>query len=89
MYKAQLAGGPVVTMSFPPGPVIPNLRDFTAGDLISFFSSFGPSNDLFGQPTIAAPGGLILSTFPLAYFGLGIISVTITSFLRHPSLLVG
>lgn len=35
------------------------------GGLISDFTSFGPSNDMYFKPAIAAPGGNIMSTYPL------------------------
>ncbi|BGP08502.1 hypothetical protein JCM10049v2_004349 [Rhodotorula toruloides] len=44
--------------------------------LLSYFSEFGPTFELFGQPTLSGPGGNILSTFPLALGGLGVISGT-------------
>ncbi|BGP72660.1 hypothetical protein NBRC10513v2_006056 [Rhodotorula toruloides] len=44
--------------------------------LLSDFSEFGPTFELFGQPTLSGPGGNILSTFPLALGGLGVIGGT-------------
>ncbi|EJD50489.1 subtilisin-like protease [Auricularia subglabra TFB-10046 SS5] len=35
------------------------------GGLISDFTSFGPSNDMYFKPAIAAPGGNIMSTYPI------------------------
>ncbi|KAJ7594531.1 subtilisin-like protease [Mycena floridula] len=35
------------------------------GGLISSFSSYGPTNDMFFKPAVAAPGGNILSTLPV------------------------
>ncbi|KIO19556.1 hypothetical protein M407DRAFT_16103 [Tulasnella calospora MUT 4182] len=34
------------------------------GGLMSTFSTFGPTNDMFFKPSVAAPGGNILSTYP-------------------------
>ncbi|KAG9048749.1 hypothetical protein FS837_012112 [Tulasnella sp. UAMH 9824] len=34
------------------------------GGLMSTFSTFGPTNDMFFKPNVAAPGGNILSTYP-------------------------
>ncbi|KAG9048750.1 hypothetical protein FS837_012113 [Tulasnella sp. UAMH 9824] len=36
----------------------------TQGGLMSTFSTFGPTNDMFFKPSAAAPGGNILSTYP-------------------------
>ncbi|CAE6458099.1 unnamed protein product [Rhizoctonia solani] len=50
------------TISFPNSPsTIPN----PTGGLMSSFSSYGPSYDMYLKPALAAPGGLILSTFPV------------------------
>lgn len=46
------------------------------GGLISSFSSYGASPDLALKPDIAAPGGLIFSTVPLAQGGYGVNSGT-------------
>ncbi|KAJ7902169.1 subtilisin-like protease [Mycena olivaceomarginata] len=35
------------------------------GGLVSTFTSYGPTNDFFFKPAITAPGGNILSTFPV------------------------
>ena len=47
-----------------------------AGGLISDFTSYGPSNDFFFKPAIAAPGGNILSTFPVALGTFAVLSGT-------------
>ncbi|EJD44570.1 subtilisin-like protein [Auricularia subglabra TFB-10046 SS5] len=41
---------------------VPNNDD---GGLVSFFSSYGPSNELLFKPAVAAPGGNITSTWPV------------------------
>jgi minor extracellular serine protease Vpr len=46
------------------------------GNLISSFSSYGLSPDLALKPDIAAPGGLIRSTYPLALGGYATVSGT-------------
>lgn len=54
-----------MTFSFPSlasGQFITN--NITGGSL-STFTSWGPTNELAIKPNIAAPGGLIYSTFPL------------------------
>ncbi|KEP45178.1 minor extracellular protease vpr protein [Rhizoctonia solani 123E] len=50
------------TISFPDSPsIVPN----PTGGLMSFFSSYGPSYDMYLKPALAAPGGFILSTLPV------------------------
>ncbi|KAI0049871.1 subtilisin-like protease [Auriscalpium vulgare] len=59
---SQFVANVNVTLSFPNAstPV------FTpAGGLISYYSSYGPTNDMYFKPAVAAPGGNILSTYPL------------------------
>jgi subtilisin family serine protease len=45
-------------------------------NLISSFSSYGPSPDLSFKPDLGAPGGLIRSTLPLEQGGYGVLSGT-------------
>jgi minor extracellular serine protease Vpr len=45
-------------------------------NLISSFSSYGPSPDLSFKPDIGAPGGLVRSTLPLEQGGYGVLSGT-------------
>ncbi|CEQ39583.1 SPOSA6832_01108, partial [Sporobolomyces salmonicolor] len=64
-------------MSFPQNqPIVEGVVDTIAGGLVSYYSEFGPTFELVGQPSLAAPGGNILSTFPLSMGGLGVISGT-------------
>ncbi|CAE7144667.1 unnamed protein product [Rhizoctonia solani] len=50
------------TVSFPNDPsTIPN----PTGGLVSSFSTYGPSYDMYLKPALSAPGGSILSTFPV------------------------
>ena len=61
-----LRANPNETVTFPEvvtGQFTPNA---VTGGSISFFSSWGPSSELKIKPNIAAPGGYIYSTFPLA-----------------------
>ncbi|CAE6531335.1 unnamed protein product [Rhizoctonia solani] len=52
------------TISFPNLPsTIPN----PTGGLMSRFSSYGPSFDMYLKPALAAPGGFILSTLPVPF----------------------
>ncbi|KAG8791007.1 hypothetical protein FRC12_010397 [Ceratobasidium sp. 428] len=42
----------------------PYALEATTGGLMSDFSTYGPTNDMFFKPAISAPGGNILSTYP-------------------------
>ncbi|KAJ7282961.1 subtilisin-like protease [Mycena rebaudengoi] len=64
-----------ITISFPQSGgafSVPN----PDGGLISTFSTMGPTNDMFLSPALAAPGGNILSTLPLALGGYALESGT-------------
>ncbi|KAF4599319.1 hypothetical protein EYR40_006411 [Pleurotus pulmonarius] len=67
----QFAAGQSVSLSFPQSGGLIQFPD-PAGGLISSFTSYGPSNDFFFKPAVAAPGGNILSTLPvnLGLFGI-------------------
>ncbi|KAG9220554.1 hypothetical protein CCMSSC00406_0004010 [Pleurotus cornucopiae] len=67
----QFAAGQGVSLSFPQSGGLIQFPD-PAGGLISSFTSYGPSNDFFFKPAVAAPGGNILSTLPvnLGLFGI-------------------
>ncbi|PPQ73671.1 hypothetical protein CVT24_007332 [Panaeolus cyanescens] len=58
----QFVAGAPIKLSFPQsgGAVITS----PTGGLVSSFSSYGPSNDFYFKPSVAAPGGGILSTVP-------------------------
>ncbi|KAG9086315.1 hypothetical protein FS749_003726 [Ceratobasidium sp. UAMH 11750] len=51
-----------VTLSFPNNPFS---YPVPGGGLMSSFSTYGPSNDMYFKPAVSAPGGSILSTFPV------------------------
>ncbi|KAJ7130843.1 subtilisin-like protease [Mycena crocata] len=60
----QLAAGASIKVTFPQtggGVDFPS----TTGGLVSDFTTYGPTNDFYFKPAITAPGGDILSTFPL------------------------
>lgn len=61
----QFATGTDVKVSFPPTGAV-GIYKTPSGGLMSSFSSYGPTNDLFFKPALAAPGGDILSTVPVA-----------------------
>ncbi|EAU90898.2 peptidase [Coprinopsis cinerea okayama7 len=46
------------------------------GGLMSNFSSYGPTNDFYFKPALAAPGGNILSTVPLNMSAFAVVSGT-------------
>ncbi|KAF9028989.1 subtilisin-like protease [Hymenopellis radicata] len=71
----QFAAGAPVTITFPQTGGLFNFPD-AAGGLISSFTSYGPSNDFFFKPAIAAPGGNILSTLPVPLGSFGVESGT-------------
>ncbi|KAF9526557.1 pyrolysin [Crepidotus variabilis] len=46
------------------------------GGLVSAFSTYGPSNDFYFKPAVAAPGGKILSTYPVPLGSYAVLSGT-------------
>ncbi len=76
------AEGVLINNRLAAGPVEMTWTDQTGtflnptGGLISSFSSYGLSPDLTLKPDIAAPGGLIYSTYPLELGGYGTLSGT-------------
>ncbi|KAJ7772724.1 subtilisin-like protease [Mycena maculata] len=60
----QLAAGVSISVTFPQSGGSVNFPAPTGG-LVSTFTSYGPSNDFYFKPAITAPGGSILSTFPV------------------------
>ncbi|KAI0358577.1 subtilisin-like protease [Trametes cingulata] len=71
----EFASGASVSLSFPQSGGSFEFPD-SAGGLISSFTSYGPSNDFFFKPAIAAPGGNILSTFPVPLGTFAVLSGT-------------
>jgi subtilisin family serine protease len=51
-------------------------KNKVAGGYVSDFSQWGPINELVALPTISAPGGFMLSTYPLALGGYAVESGT-------------
>ncbi|EEB89297.1 hypothetical protein MPER_12621, partial [Moniliophthora perniciosa FA553] len=60
----QYAAGVPLTVTFPQSGGIEQFP-LEAGGLISYFSSYGPTNDFWLKPSVAAPGGNIVSTWPI------------------------
>ncbi|KAF7797605.1 hypothetical protein EIP86_008805 [Pleurotus ostreatoroseus] len=72
---SAIAAGQNVSLSFPQSGALFQFPD-TSGGLISSFTSIGPTNDMFFKPAIAAPGGNILSTFPVPLGSFAVLSGT-------------
>ncbi|KAF5385811.1 hypothetical protein D9615_002603 [Tricholomella constricta] len=71
----QFAAGVPVTVTFPQIGGSVQFPD-PEGGLVSAFTSYGPSNDFFSKPSVAAPGGNILSTLPTTQGSFGVLSGT-------------
>ena len=71
----EFAAGVPVSISFPQTGGSTGFPDPTGG-LISSFTSYGPTNDMFFKPAVAAPGGNILSTFPVPLGSFAVLSGT-------------
>ncbi|CUA68407.1 Minor extracellular protease vpr [Rhizoctonia solani] len=61
------------TISFPNSP---STAPIPTGGLMSSFSSYGPTYDMYLKPAISAPGGSILSTYPVPLGSYAILSGT-------------
>ena len=64
-----------MTLSFPQTGANFDFSD-PSGGLVSTFTSYGPTNDMFFKPAVAAPGGNILSTLPVPLGSFGVESGT-------------
>ncbi|QRV79003.1 pyrolysin [Ceratobasidium sp. AG-Ba] len=62
-----------LTVSFPNNP---STISVPGGGLMSSFSTYGPSNDMYFKPAVSAPGGNILSTYPVPLGPYAILSGT-------------
>ncbi|KAJ7026846.1 subtilisin-like protease [Mycena alexandri] len=71
----QLATGTAVNVTFPQEGALVQFPD-PKGGLVSAFTSYGPTEDLFFKPAITAPGGHILSTWPVPLGGWALLSGT-------------
>ncbi|BGP11172.1 hypothetical protein JCM10049v2_007071 [Rhodotorula toruloides] len=63
-------------ISFPQGMAPIFIDDNISSGLLWWLSNWGPTFELFGQPTLAGPGSNILSTLPLSEGGFGVLSGT-------------
>ncbi|KAJ6260039.1 Cucumisin [Drechslerella dactyloides] len=48
----------------------------SSGGSLSIFTTWGPTNEMYQRPHIGAPGGNILSTYPLIFGGYAVLSGT-------------
>ncbi|KAF3924510.1 Cucumisin [Orbilia brochopaga] len=48
----------------------------TNGGSLSIFTTWGPTNEMYQRPHVGAPGGNILSTYPLIFGGYAVLSGT-------------
>ena len=65
----QLRSNPNTTISFARLATGEFVKNNITGGFLSTFTSWGPTNELAIKPNVAAPGGIIYSTFPLALGG--------------------
>ncbi|OBZ70623.1 Minor extracellular protease vpr [Grifola frondosa] len=75
---SNFAAGRNISLSFPQTGASFQFP-YPAGGLISNFSSYGPTYDMFFKPAIVAPGANILSTAPVALGGFALFSGTSAS----------
>ncbi|KAI0063549.1 pyrolysin [Artomyces pyxidatus] len=61
---SQYVAGKNVSISFPQSGASTGYPD-PSGGLISNYTSYGPTNDFHFKPAVTAPGGNILSTYPV------------------------
>ncbi|KAJ7844453.1 subtilisin-like protease [Mycena leptocephala] len=60
----QYAAGAKISLTFPQSGGAVQFPAPTGG-LVSTFTTYGPTNDFYFKPAITAPGGSIMSTFPI------------------------
>ena len=72
---AAVNAGTNFTVSFPTTgtTTVPNVA---TGGLVSTFSSYGPTYDLYFKPAVSAPGGQILGTYPVPLGSYAVLSGT-------------
>lgn len=64
---SQVVAGANIALTFPQDPKDATVKfpDNAAGGLVSSFSSYGPSYEMHFKPSLSAPGGHILSAYPV------------------------
>ncbi|CAF2949473.1 unnamed protein product [Rotaria sp. Silwood2] len=77
-WIARLQEGLTVNFYFPANSTatLINPSNNITGGSMSIFSSWSPTNDLYAKPEVSAPGGNILSTYPLHLGGYAVLSGT-------------
>jgi hypothetical protein len=60
----QYVAGAKISLTFPQSGGAVQFPSPTGG-LVSDFTTYGPTNDFYFKPAITAPGGSIVSTFPI------------------------
>lgn len=77
-WISYLQEGHTVTIDFPTNSTktIVSLPNTNTGNKMSTFSSWSPTNELRVKPEVSAPGGYILSTYPLNLGGYAVLSGT-------------
>lgn len=77
-WIASIKAGNTVTVTFDPNAklYITAVANPVNGGFMSTFSSWSPTYELVGRPHVSAPGGNILSTYPLAQGGYAVLSGT-------------
>lgn len=73
---SEFAKGSNITVTFPQHNGAVGVPNPETGGLVSDFSAFGPSNEVYFKPTISAPGGNITSTWPTLMGSWAILSGT-------------
>jgi hypothetical protein len=73
--RSEFAAGVNVSLTFPQTGGSASLPDPTGG-LVSSFTSYGPTFDMFFKPAVAAPGGNIVSTYPVPLGAYAVLSGT-------------
>lgn len=71
---AALAANPALTASFP--TTYFNFPNTLTAGLVSDFTTYGLTNDAYLKPSVGAPGGNILSTYPVAKGSYSVLSGT-------------
>ncbi|KAJ3530209.1 hypothetical protein NMY22_g8670 [Coprinellus aureogranulatus] len=71
----QFKANEPITLSFPQDGEVVNVKN-PSGGLMSSFSTYGPSNDFHFKPSVSAPGGNILSVYPVSMGSLAVLSGT-------------
>ena len=79
-WISQLTSGLTVNVKFTQlelsGSFIEYWPNTNTGGMMSYFSSWGPTYEMYIKPAVSAPGGSILSTIPLKQGGYGVLSGT-------------